>query len=76
MTITIDDPRTFKINRDLRIAHVTAPKERWFVQYMKWQEWQITGAYTRSGAAMQAIEKMLKDDPTKLQQARAWVART
>ncbi|TLX12079.1 hypothetical protein [Rhizobium sp. MHM7A] len=73
MTTTIDNPRTFKINRDLRIAHVTAPKERWFVQFYKWQEWQITAAYTRIGTAMQAIRGMLKDDPTRFEEACDWI---
>ncbi len=73
MTITIDNPRTFKIDRNLRIAHVTAPKERWFVQYRRRRAWQLTGAYTRIGTAMQAIGGMLKDNPTRLEEAREWI---
>jgi uncharacterized protein (DUF2461 family) len=75
MTFTIDNPRTFRIDRSLRIAHVTAPKERWFVQFLssRGKEWEITGAFTRIGHAMRSIEGILRDDPSKLERAREWI---
>jgi len=74
--ITIDNPSTLRLGKNLRLANVTAPQKRWYIQFYsaRGEGWQIAHVLTTHYAALRSIERIAKVTPTKLEAARKWLA--
>jgi len=73
---TIETPHTFSLGKSLRLAHVTEPKKRWYVQWRsaRGEGWQIANVFATTAATLRFIEGIAKVNPTKLEATRKLLA--